>query len=177
MHMTRTAFLLTTLLSLPIAAFANKTDSVYTSLKEQDCSVLERDPDGGDFVTERCQGVSGYGLHLLSGDLRQTLDVITPTGAMFQLDLISKVSGGFSTLGETAEWRVTKVGKTTTPTALIVRFNASEDPENTEKLTSYLVVSKITADSICVTDIVKPMKNANERARQLADQAASKTCQ
>jgi hypothetical protein len=57
-----------------------------------------------------------------------------------------------------------------------VRFNASENPEHPEKTTSYLVVSKITAKQICVTDVIKPQANANELARRLADQSGNKAC-
>ncbi len=163
-------------IALPNISFPSNTDSIYTSLVENDCTVIEHDPDGGDFVRERCKGVADYALDVLSGDLRQTLDVITPQGKTFQLDLISTVSGGFSYLGNKAEWRINKEGKHSKPFALIVRFNANDDAENPEKVTSYLVVSKITDHTICVTDVVNPMKNANEHARQLADQSMNKRC-
>lgn len=162
--------------TLPPVAPAASVESVYTSLTEADCSVIERDTDVGSFARERCPGVAGYALDLVSGDLRQSLDVLTPAGKTFSLDLISTVSGGFSFLGNKAEWRVKRVNQRKQPIALIVRFNVSEDPDNSEKITSYLVVSKITANGICVTDVVKPMHNANERARQLADKAADKAC-
>lgn len=163
-------------ITLPNIAFASSTSSVYTSLLEKDCEVIKHDHDNESFTQERCAGVANYTLHLLSGDLRETLDVITPQGETFSLDLISSVSGGFSALGNKAEWRVKKIGKQLKPTALIVRFNANDDPENSEKVTSYLVVSKITDHTICVTDVVKPMKNANEHARELADQSMNKRC-
>ena len=59
---------------------------------------------------------------------------------------------------------------------LIIRYNASENPEKPEKTTSYLVVTKITKDTACITDIVKPSKDQNETARKLADEAANKPC-
>ena len=92
------------------------------------------------------------------------------------MDFWSTVSGGFSAVGEKAEWRVEKTATKKRPIALIVRFNVSEDPENPEKTTSYLVVSKITANETCVTDVVKPSSNANQQARMLADSAATKAC-
>jgi hypothetical protein len=59
---------------------------------------------------------------------------------------------------------------------LIVRFNASEDPEQPDKLTSYLAVSKITSDAVCVTAKIQPGASANENARRAADEAAAKPC-
>jgi hypothetical protein len=63
-----------------------------------------------------------------------------------------------------------------TPIALIFRFNASEDPENAGKHTSYLVVAKVSKDEICVTDVIKPGRNQNLDARKAADTSATRPC-
>ncbi len=44
-----------------------------------------------------------------------------------------------------------------------------------KKLTSYLFVTKIDRDKICITDIVKT-KDANVKAGELADTAPTKPC-
>lgn len=168
--------LLALLGNVPTAQAANTIDSVYTSLKTEDCKTLESHPDEAGWYKGRCKGTAGYQLDLTEGDLRQSLTVITPQNKEFPLELWANVSGGFSALGEKAEWRVQKTANKTQPIALIVRFNVSEDPEKPEKNTSYLVVSKITADKSCVTDVVKPSTTANETARKLADTAANKAC-
>ena len=62
------------------------------------------------------------------------------------------------------------------PVALIIRYNASEDPEQPNKLSSYLAVSKITPTEICVTDKISPGPKANDDARRAADSAATKPC-
>jgi hypothetical protein len=162
--------------ALPAVAAPAKVDSIYTSLKTTDCKTLEFNENEGGSYKGRCPGTAGYQLLSMEGDLRQSLTVIDPKGKEFPLDLWTNVSGGFSALGEKAEWRVKKEGSKTKPIALIVRFNVSEDPEKPEKTTSYLVVSKITPTEICVTDVVKPSSTANEQARTLADRAASKAC-
>jgi hypothetical protein len=79
-------------------------------------------------------------------------------------------------VGEKAEWRVVRTGKAVKPTALIFRFNASDNPEKPVQNTSYLIVVKITKTSACVTDVVKSAANANETARRLADNSADKPC-
>jgi hypothetical protein len=115
-------------------------------------------------------GVGGYKVRLVEGDIRQTLNVITPARKAFELNFWG-FYGGFSSIGEKIEWR-TKGG---VPVALIARFNVA-GPEDSSKSTSYLMVSKIGKASSCVTDVVLPMAKQNEAARKLADAASSKPC-
>lgn len=159
------------MLAMTLAASAQIT-SVYTSLDTKDCKTIEANAEEAGWYRGRCKGVAGYSIELLEGDIRQTINIIDPRKKEHELELWYKVSGGFSATGMKAEWRM----KGKVPIALIVRFNASEDPEKPEKTTSYLVVSKITKSKICVTDVLKPMKNQNEAARELADKAAQKPC-
>jgi hypothetical protein len=86
------------------------------------------------------------------------------------------VTSGFSNIGEKAEWRVARPGRSTVPSALIVRVNAHDDTEHPDKVTSYLTVTKITPQEICVTDKIGPAANANEQARRAADTASSRPC-
>lgn len=177
--MNKTLLILSTtyLLSASLSSqAADKFTSVYTSLEDANCKTLESRVDEGGWYKGSCKGISGYNLLLMEGDLRQTITVVNPQKKEFPLDLWSTVSRGFSIVGTKAEWRVKKQGNKILPVALIVRFNASENPEKPEQNTSYLVVSKITANQICVTDVVKPQANANESARKLADQAGNKAC-
>ena len=149
-----------------LAAAQNK--SVYTSLKTENCkSIKQSDPDS---YVGQCIGVGGYKLQLLEGDIRQTINVITPARKKFELNFWHYY-GGFSTVGAKAEWRM----KGAVPVALIVRFNVA-DIEDSTKNTSYLMISKIAKASSCVTDIVQPGANQNETARTLADAASTKPC-
>jgi len=103
---------------------AGQNRSVYTSLGEKACRTLRlTSNEGGSYMGE-CPGVGGYKLHLLEGDLRQSINVIDPDRRKTELTL-SNVSGGFSSIGPTAEWRMN--GKT--PVALIISFSVSENPE------------------------------------------------
>ena len=110
------------------------------------------------------------------GDLRQNLIVITPKGAKHSLELWDVVSGGFSSVGPKAEWRMAMQDGKLSPVALIVRYNASEDPYQPKKMTSYLAVAKITPDEICVTEKISPGPKANDDARRAADAAPAKPC-
>ena len=150
--------------------------SVYTSLGEKQCRTIKSSTDeAGDYLG-RCPGTAGYALLVSEGDLRQDITVVTPKKAEHSLELWTVVSSGFSSLGPKAEWRVTTQKTKAIPEALIVRYNASENPEKPNKTTSYLVVIKITSSEICVTDKILSGPKANENARRLADEAASKPC-
>ena len=170
------AFLLTGLVLAGVITAAGQNQSVYTSLGEKQCRKIKSAEAGDDGYEGRCRGVAGYTLLLMEGDLRQNITVITPQGAKHSLDLWDVISGGFSSVGPKAEWRITTRNGKPSPVALIVRYNANEDPEAPNKQNSYLAVSKITPTEICVTDKILPGPTANEDARRAADTAASRPC-
>jgi hypothetical protein len=177
--LTRITFnlLLLTLGLLTVSSAAAQTrQSVYTNLDDKRCRTLKSDASEAGEYLGRCTGIAGYTLLIQEGDLRQNITVVTPRKAEHSLELWSVVSSAFSSVGDRAEWRVTKLRNKTTPVALIVRYNASEDSENPDKTTSYLVVTKITSKEICVTDRIPPGPKANEDARRLADESATKPC-
>ena len=150
--------------------------SVYSNLGEKACRTLKSDSSEGGYYLGSCPGTAGYTLLLEEGDVRQNLTVVTPRRSKHDLNLWTVVSSAFSSLSTKAEWRMIKQKTKSIPVALILRYNASEDTNNPDKTTSYLVVSKITAKEICVTDKVGPGPKANEEARRLADESANKPC-
>ena len=144
--------------------------SIYTTTSDKVCKAQDAGSDeGGDYIGI-CPGVGGYKLKLIEGDLRQTLIVITPAKKEFDLNL-THFYGGFSAIDRKIEWRVKKG----VPVALIARYNVA-DAEVMGKRKSYLMVAKIGRTQSCVTHIVLPGKTQNEKARKLADAAASKPC-
>ncbi len=156
---------------------AQSNRSVYTPLEEKQCRTLKSGTsEVGDDYEGRCRGVAGYALLVTEGDLRQNITVVTPRGAKHSLDLPNVISGGFSSVGPKAEWRMANQKGKLVPVALIVRYNANEDSSQPSKITSYLAVTKITSTGICITDKISPGPMANEDARRAADEAASKPC-
>ena len=153
-----------------------QTRSVYTSLTVNSCRTIKTETTGAGDYEGLCRGVSGYSLTLLEGDLRQNIIVNTPKGAKHSLELWDVISGGFSHVGPKAEWRISRQNGRLSPNALIIRYNAIENPDNPNKYTSYLAVAKITSTEICVTDKISPGANANIDARRAADNAATKPC-
>jgi hypothetical protein len=169
-------FQLLFILTVALTTQAQTPTSSYTNLEAKYCRTLKSsDAEGGEYQG-RCPGVAGYTLLVTEGDLRQNITVVTPKGTKHSLELWSVVSSAFSSLGPKAEWRVKKIKNKLTPTALIVRYNASENPEKPEQTTSYLAVIKIAGNEICVTDKVSPGPNANTDARRLSDESATKPC-
>lgn len=165
--------LLFTALFISMFFFTNaaaQNTSIYTSVKTQTCrTIRSTDKEAGSYEGE-CKGVGGYKLRLIEGDLRQTIDVVTPAGKKFELSFWT-LYGGFSSIGDKVEWR-TKKG---VPVALIARYNVA-NAEDSTKQTSYLLVAKLSKASACVTDVVEPGADQNASARKLADTAARKPC-
>jgi hypothetical protein len=160
------------LIAYAVTTAAQTNRSVYTPIGDKQCRTIKSAEAGDDGYEARCRGAAGYTLLLSEGDLRQNITVITPKGKEHSLDLWSVVSGGFSSVGPKAEWRMAK----SAPVALILRYNASEDPDKPDKRTSYLAVTKITPAEICVTDKISPGPTANEDARRAADASSTKSC-
>ena len=159
-----------TILCIAAAGIQAQNKSVYTSTRTSSCKTIAASSEGAGSYEGECAGVGGYKIRLIEGDIRQTINIVTPAKKKFELNFWSFYSG-FSAIGEKVEWRV----KGTAPVALITRFNVANSDES-GKSTSYLIVSKIGARSSCVTDIVEPMAKQNEKARELADLAPGKPC-
>lgn len=149
--------------------------SIYTDLSESKCRTIEVEKETGASV-QSCPGLGGYKLLVLDDDARQSITVVDPSGKKHELNLWQVITGAFSSLGSKAEWRVTTRRGRRVPFALIVRVNANEDPENPNRIRSYLSVTKLTADSICVTHKIDGAHNANEAARKAADESATAPC-
>lgn len=148
-------------------------DSIYTDIASDKCKTIKIDEETA-YSEQICPGVAGYKLKVIDFDARVTVNVIDPKGTEYELKMPEKISYGFSNIGQKAEWRVKKQGSQ--PLALIIRFNANENPEDYNKSTSFLTVAKITNNSICIVDKVRPGKDQNLQARKIADISQSKGC-
>lgn len=144
--------------------------SVYTTTKNELCKNLSSKVDEGGSYEGECPGAGGYKVRLLEGDLRQTINIISPTKKKSELNFWSFYSG-FSSIGEKIEWRV----KGKVPVAMIARFIVADNEDSTKNI-SYLMISKIGKTESCVVDVILPGAKQNEDARISADAAASKPC-
>jgi hypothetical protein len=152
-----------------------RIESVYSDLASSRCKTLVVDRETGA-STQSCRGIAGYKLLVHDDDARQSITVVTPDGKEHDLDFWDVVTHRFSSLGNKAEWRVVRSKRKLSPVALIVRVNASEDDANPSRITSYLAVTKLTPEKICVTHKIPQSANANLNARQAADKARTAEC-
>ena len=149
--------------------------SVYTNTGGKGCRTIEYLKETGDIV-QSCPGIAGYKLEIADSDARMSVTVVAPGGLKSELNYWNVITHAFSSVGDKAEWRVRKVNGKVVPVALIVRVNASENPEAPGKMVSYLAVAKVTPQKSCVTEKIAPSATANEEARRAADSAARKPC-
>ncbi|CAA6810717.1 MAG: Unknown protein [uncultured Sulfurovum sp.] len=138
--------------------------SSYTSIAQKDCITLDSDNVGS---IQECESFEGIGVKVIEGDIRQSI-ILTRNEHEYDLDFWTTVSSAFSSLGLKIEWRH-QLGKPQNLKGMIVRFEASDNHEKAEKSTSYLVVSKINHEEICVVAKILPQKNQNEIARTILD--------
>jgi hypothetical protein len=136
----------------------------YTSLAE--CEVVREEREEMPFVETLCQGPAGWALRVTDSDARQNLVVVPPDGRDASLELSRIGGGGFSSLGDTAEWRG-PTGSNFRPDALIVRYRVAENP-HPEPETAYLLVVDL-APRPCVVARVALGPAQNEIARARAD--------
>ncbi len=155
----------------------SQTSSIYKYIDDKNCRE-EKDVDYTIFYSAVCKGIGGYEIGYSEGeDYHQFLNLLSADGKYLGID-VTKISIAAATVGKTLEWRVVKQGKSIKPFALIFRFtvfrHGISEPDQAESL---LVIAKITKDSVCITDTVKPnVKNQNKQARKLADISRKKPC-
>ena len=155
----------------PIFMFAeDKIQSTYTSIENKDCTTLSSTNFGSSFS---CEAYGNINVEVLEEDLRQSITLIR-NKKRYPLELWSSVSSSFSFLGNKIEWRFSKKMKRK-PIAMITRYNVSVG-EYLEQTNSYLAVVKITNNEMCVVGKVKPQREQNILARQMADKAESLDC-
>jgi hypothetical protein len=160
----------------PVAAepVGQEIRSVRTTLKSDDCTTVSVDEEAGG-STQRCPGTAGYTLLALDGDARMSITVVAPDGTERPLEFWTTITGGFTSLGDEAEWRVRGAGAAAVPVALIVPLRANEHPDDPERLTPYRVIAKVTPTEACVTHRL-PGATPDAEVRRLADASAGAPC-
>jgi hypothetical protein len=170
----RVLFLCLVIIFAVTPALAQANTTAYTDLGRKFCrTLLLRDAELIEYQGS-CPGHGGYKLLVIQEDTSHDLTVVTPKGTKHPLNLWDPDSQASSGLGPKAEWRLKTEGRTSTPVALIVRYNTEET--QTFRKRSFLVIVKITAKEICVTEKIDSGPNANEQARRSADLSPTQPC-
>lgn len=157
------------LLSLmPAVAAAQDITSIYSELDLKKCQQLALFEDEGEGGEWSCPGITDYDVRVWEGDLRSFVGF--GTEAPMQC-ASTQTFGAFNSLGPRVEWRM-KAGK---PFATILRWftESTADPDNPVKQ-NWLVVTKLDAKDAChIAYIDTKYVEANEVARQRADEKAA----
>ncbi len=152
-------------------AFGGTISSAYTDIDiEKTCSVFSSNEEGGEFANFVCNGWNGYPVLIYSGDLRESVFYGFPPDGNLPWESFS----AFNSTGPRIEWRIDTEGSRAAPFAAIHRWFVNADPDNPEKRTEVLVVSKVGSVEKregCTVGLVLATGNpgANEAARKIAD--------
>ncbi|HEX8640423.1 MAG TPA: hypothetical protein VF704_04625 [Allosphingosinicella sp.] len=145
------------ILAAAVPAAAN--DSLYTDLDLDRCRILEQ-VEEGESVSWECPGQAGIPLFVSSGDGRFDIDAGVPNDEWETLP-------PFNNPGPRVEWRVDGPGSQ----AIIFRL-VSADPERPGSALFVATVGRAGAPGCTVAVIDGSLRNANRRARQIADRRA-----
>ena len=149
---------------------SNYTSS-YTSIEQKDCLTLDSDNLGS---IQECEPFNDIKVKVIEGDIRQSI-ALTRNEKEYNLEFWSTVSPAFSSLGTKIEWRH-QIGNPKELKGMIVRLEVNDDPEDLDHVTSFLVVSKITVEKICVVGKILPQEKQNEVAREMLDSSTELPC-
>lgn len=161
------------------SAFA-VTDSVYTSLKVEDCIainasyLLPEDEQEIDYYEGVCPSFGGYQIGVSGGDIRYSV-TLSYNGTEIELPRLYQ----FHDAGEVAEWRYVRGAvapsiNQVVYTSLIYRLNYSDYQSNGDIVEkSKLVVVRLNKENSCVIGIIDNQSRMNERARVIADDGSA----
>lgn len=155
---------------------AQAATSLYSDLYGNSCKIIELDKASGA-NTRRCAGVGGYSLLVHEANAQTSIDIVTPSGAVYPLEYWEVVTPGLSRVGRKAEWRVENRGGKLAPTGLLVRLDTTNPVLTGPRVAagSILTAARIDADGACVVyqGDARP-STADADARRAAANAASK---
>lgn len=146
-------------------------ESSYTSIDQKDCHTLESDNLGS---IQECESFADMKVTVIEGDVRQSI-TLTRNERQYELKFWNMLSSGFSALGLELEWRY-KHNQFDSPLGLIVNLEVNEDEENMEAMSSYLIVSKIREEDICIVSKVPPQKDQHLAAQKILESPDELPC-
>ena len=138
--------------------------SSYTSIEQKDCITLDSDNIG---LVQECEAFENIRVKVVVGDSRESI-ILTRKGREYDLALLSLFNPISFSFGSKLEWRHSLTNSKNIK-GVIIPLNLSDDSENLDKASSFLVVTKIKSDKICVIAKIAPQKEQDEIAREILD--------
>jgi len=148
-----------------------KITSSYTSIAEKDCITLDSDDLGS---IQECESFSNIRVKVIEGDIKQSI-ILIREGKEYDLSFSSMVTAAFSSLGSQIEW-LHEVDKLDNLKGMIISVNVNEDGGDISPLISYLVVSKIMLNEICVIGKVLPQEDQHQVAKEMLENIGNIPC-
>ena len=148
-------------------AFAGQVTSVYSDFDLKKCKTLELYTDEGEGGVWQCEGIKGFDVLYLEGDLRGYIAF----GPEARSQCTSaQTFGAFNSPGPKIEWRMEN-GK---PIATIFRWLTENGSGEENSKQNWLVVTKLNGKNACRTALIDTKyPNANIVARDKADEDSS----
>ncbi len=145
-------------------ALAGEITSIYSDFDLKKCKALELYTDEGEGGVWECEGIQGFDVLYLEGDLRG----FVAFGSEARSQCTSaQTFGAFNSPGPKIEWRMEN-GK---PIATIFRWFTDNGSGEEDAKQNWLVVTKLNGKDACRTALIDTKyPNANSVARAMADQ-------
>ena len=155
-------------LLLPGVASAAGLVSDYTDVDIDQCTLIESDDTGAAWA---CPGLRGYPLMIAEGDLRMFVSFGLNPGVEKAAE---QTLPPFNRLGAKLEWLHPGDDATAPPVATILRWYTQRETGEAEG--QVLVVTQILPGATCHIAYIDALavKNANEAARQIANETAGR---
>ncbi|MCR2832482.1 hypothetical protein [Parerythrobacter lacustris] len=136
--------------------------STYTDFDLAKCEVLSEEREEGSSAEYRCPGFGELPLLVQEGDGRFDLDAGGDDGGF-------QTIGAFNDIGDTVEWRL----KNGQPFAVIFRFLDVTEEAKGRTVLAVETVTRLGLPACRVAQIAGDTPDANQKARELADAAAT----
>jgi hypothetical protein len=158
----KTAMTLALVCLWPTLGFAGEISSAYTTYNLDKCKRISaaEEQSSGEYI---CKGYHGNDIYWAEGDLRTSIAYgKNPKNHCS----VRQGFAGFNSVDSTVEWRLEN-GK---PFAAIQRWRVSYDPDDAEKVKTWLAVTRLEKGNSCRVALIEgAVPNANEKAREAAD--------
>ena len=155
---------LTFLIAGSSIAFAGQVTSIYSDFDLKKCKALELYADEGEGGVWQCEGIKGFDVLYLEGDLRGYIAF----GPEARSQCTSaQTFGAFNSPGPKIEWRM----ENSKPIATIFRWFTDNGSGEESAKQDWLVVTKLNGKDACRTALIDTKyPNANIVARGKADE-------
>lgn len=134
-----------------LGASATAATSLYSDLYGKACRRVDTD-QGSGASTRLCKGVGGYSVLVHEANAQASIDIVTPSGAVYPLEYWEVVTPGLTSVGRKAEWRVENRDGKVVPTALLVRLDTANEETSGPRIKPHGIItaSRIARDGACV---------------------------